>query len=153
MTFLEDEGLSVGELFRKYFSADFGFGWLDNVDLSLVEKVMTKNFNGGRYVWTEDQRGKNWLYLFPGMVSLEPIGVVEDSILAIEKPFFYCHSPMPVASMSSDMMQTIHRWCLKEALFYPVFVWRNSMNKQRIEPYVLCPKEGDAVLLAAYFSA
>lgn len=125
---------------------------LENIDTSLVDKVMDRNFNGGRY----QLRFSEWRYALDKTL-MHPVGIVERSIEAIPKPFFVCHLHARTSTITARDVKELHHWCLAFGGFYPVFVWRAGaaigVDRQYTESYILVPKETDAVVLQAHLSA
>lgn len=140
-------GFDIAHLWQRYFPS-LDFEEYSDIDFSLVKKVLAPDFGGGRYFYD-----RGWHYYSSNVLALKPIGIVEPSIKSIEGSFAYFHINMRIASLSAEGMISLHNWALDNGRFYPVFIWRHSMGKDRIEPYFLCPKETDGVLLQAAMNA
>lgn len=137
----------IGDIWRETFPS-IDWDWHLKVNKTLVEKVLSRGFKEGRYF-----HRNGWHYAYPGMMNFDPIGILESSIPAIDIPFAYCHLQVGTSTIKPAFMEEINRWCQKQAAFYPVFVWRSDFTVERIESYVLCPTEQDAVLLQAHLCA
>lgn len=133
--------------FRSHDYNDF-----KDVDFSLANQVLGPNFNGGRYFF----QNNSWAYCSSDMRSLAPMGVVKASLDSLKRPFFYLHIKLfnGHIHLTPGLMRTLHEWAICYGRFYPLFVWRyaygggkDKLMKERIEPYVIVPKEGDGVLL------